>query len=213
MESLNNQCSSSNKDNNYSQLCNYQLLNKIGEGQFGVVLLSRFRPTGELLAAKVMDKNKMQRIGEKQIEHIQNERKILESLPNHVYINKLFAFIETEDKYYLINEYISGGDLALKLSQLPGYRLATHVAKLCVAEVLTAIEFLHQNNIIYRDLKPGNILIDKSGHIKLTGIHFHSILTPLKPYSSHQTLDAQSGYKTTNEQRRCVERSTTFLQK
>lgn len=68
---------------------------------------------------------------------------------------------------YLVLDLCSGGELFYYISKVHG-RLSEPQAKTCFAELLLAIEHLHANNVLYRDLKPENVLIDANGHLKLT---------------------------------------------
>jgi serine/threonine protein kinase len=68
--------------------------------------------------------------------------------------------------FYILMEYVPGGDLFDAISQM--VRFPPITAKLCAAEIIHAIEHLHQMEVIYRDLKPENVLVDANGHVKLT---------------------------------------------
>jgi serine/threonine protein kinase len=76
-----------------------------------------------------------------------------------------FAF-QTETKLYFLIDFLNGGELFTYLRKEG--RFNEERAKLYTAEMIVAIGFLHQNNIIYRDLKPENVLLDAEGHIRIT---------------------------------------------
>ena len=74
-------------------------------------------------------------------------------------------------------EFCAGGELFFRLNNIPNGKMSEKQAKFYFAEILEAIQYLHDNEILYRDLKPENIVIDESGHVKLTDfglskIHF-----------------------------------------
>lgn len=69
---------------------------------------------------------------------------------------------------FLILDFCAGGELFFKLSNIPNGKMSENQARFYFAEILEAIDYLHQNNILYRDLKPENIVLDELGHIKLT---------------------------------------------
>ena len=69
-------------------------------------------------------------------------------------------------KIFIINLKDPGGDLSKLLDKVDS--LSEDVAKIYVAEILLALEALHKHNIIFRDLKPANVLIDEDGHVALT---------------------------------------------
>jgi len=103
-------------------------------------------------------------IKRRQIERTKTERRVL-AVANHPFIMKLhFAFQNTE-KLYLVLDYCPGGELFFHLCK--HRRFPERVARFYAAELLLAIGHLHSIGIIYRDLKPENVLLDAEGHVKL----------------------------------------------
>ena len=100
----------------------------------------------------------------RQIERTQTERKVL-SVLNHPFVMKLYYAFQTTEKLYLVLDYCPGGELFFHLSRYR--RFQEPVARFYVAELLLAIGHLHKHGIIYRDLKPENVLLDAYGHVKL----------------------------------------------
>ena len=80
--------------------------------------------------------------------------------------------MQDDENLYLIMEYLPGGELLNQLRRHEGHEISESVAKFYLAEILLALETLQSHNIIYRDLKPQNILIDSNGHVKLTDFGF-----------------------------------------
>eukprot|EP01016_Furgasonia_blochmanni_P040196 TRINITY_DN5101_c0_g2_i2.p1 TRINITY_DN5101_c0_g2~~TRINITY_DN5101_c0_g2_i2.p1 ORF type:complete len:295 (+),score=67.55 TRINITY_DN5101_c0_g2_i2:552-1436(+) len=97
--------------------------------------------------------------------YAQTERNVL-SIMNHPFIVGLKFAFQTETKLYLIMDYCPGGDLGKLITAKR--RLSEDVARIYAAEVLLALEALHQNLIIFRDLKPDNVVLDEDGHAMLT---------------------------------------------
>jgi serum/glucocorticoid-regulated kinase 2 len=115
----------------------------------------------------------------RQIERTRTERKVL-SLVNHPFIMKLHYAFQSEDKLYLVLDYCPGGELFFHLSRFR--RFPERVARFYAAELLLAIGHLHKRGIIYRDLKPENVLLDADGHVKLGdfGLAKAGIVHPLE---------------------------------
>jgi serum/glucocorticoid-regulated kinase 2 len=117
---------------------------------------------GQLFAMKILKKTHL--VKRRQIERTRTERKVL-SVVNHPFIMKLHYAFQSEDKLYLVLDYCPGGELFFHLSRFR--RFPERVARFYAAELLLAIGHLHKRGIIYRDLKPENVLLDAEGHLKL----------------------------------------------
>jgi len=104
-------------------------------------------------------------IKKNQVEHLKTERRILE-LIDHPFIIKLKYAFQTKDKLYLVMDYCPGGEIFFHIQRVE--RFNEDAARFYAAQLVMAISHLHENNIIYRDLKPENVLIDRDGYIKVT---------------------------------------------
>jgi len=89
----------------------------------------------------------------------------MKKLDNPFIVSLNYAF-QTPKYLYLVMEYWSGRDLSWHLDK--SFYFSKEKARNCIAEVILAIEYLHSKNIIYRDLKPSNVMVADDGHIKLT---------------------------------------------
>lgn len=141
----------------------FDCLKVLGKGSFGKVLQVKHKETGEIYALKILKKEHV--IKRNQIEHTKTERRVLQRLQHPYFVRLHYAF-QTATKLYLVLEYAKGGELFYHLSQVGRFKEAR--ARFYAGEVVCAIEYLHSQNIIYRDLKPENLLLDTEGHIKLT---------------------------------------------
>lgn len=148
-------------------LQDFQIMRTLGTGSFGRVHLVRSVHNGRFYAIKVLKKQQIIRM--KQIEHTNDERRMLK-LVECPFLIRMWGTFQDSKNLFMIMDYIEGGELfsLLRKSQ----RFPNPVAKFYAAEVTLALEYLHSHNIIYRDLKPENILLDKSGHIKITDFGF-----------------------------------------
>ncbi|XP_011658109.1 serine/threonine-protein kinase D6PKL2 [Cucumis sativus] len=146
-------------------LGHFRLLKKLGCGDIGSVYLSELRGTKCHFAMKVMDKNTL--ASRKKLLRAQTEREILQSL-DHPFLPTLYTHFETEKFSCLVMEFCPGGDLHTLRQRQPGKHFAEQAVKFYVAEVLLALEYLHMLGIVYRDLKPENVLVREDGHIMLS---------------------------------------------
>lgn len=94
-----------------------------------------------------------------------NERNIMQKI-RHPFIIRLYYAFQTPEKLYFVMEFVNGGELFTLLRNMK--KFPEDQARFYAAEVVLALGYLHKHKVIYRDLKPTNILMDKNGHIKLT---------------------------------------------
>ncbi|KAJ3216283.1 camp-dependent protein kinase catalytic subunit [Dinochytrium kinnereticum] len=143
----------------------------LGTGSFGRVHLVRLKQNNRFYAMKVLKKSEVVRM--KQVEHTVNEKNILERLRHPFLVSMLGTFQDSANIYFVL-EYVQGGELFSYLRRCG--RFPNHVARFYAAEVVLAFENLHSSDIIYRDLKPENLLIDSQGHIKITDFGFAKVV-------------------------------------
>ncbi|KAJ1500685.1 hypothetical protein HMI56_003684 [Coelomomyces lativittatus] len=143
----------------------------LGTGTFGRVHLAKWIGSSKYFAIKVLEKAVVVRL--KQVEHIQSERDILMTI-SHPFIVSLYTTFQTKDHLYFLLEYACGGELFSHLRRAG--RFTQDVTRFYSAEITSALEYLHEQHIIYRDLKPENLLLDEMGHIKLTDFGFSKVV-------------------------------------
>jgi RAC serine/threonine-protein kinase/serum/glucocorticoid-regulated kinase 2 len=141
----------------------FDVVRVIGKGSFGKVMQVKKKDTGEVFAMKEMSKEIIER--ENLLEHTFAEKSILQKI-NHPFIVKLHYAFQTKDKLYLVLDFLSGGELFFHLGQVQ--KFDEWRAKFYTAEIGLALGHLHSMDIIYRDLKPENAVLDKDGHVCLT---------------------------------------------
>jgi len=145
----------------------FEQLVTLGTGTFGRVYLVRHRPSGKYYAMKTLKKSEVVRL--KQVEHINSEKQILSSI-RHPFIVNLYRSFQDDKYLYMLLEYVIGGEMFSHLRRAG--RFSNEVTRFYAAEIVLALEYLHSLNIVYRDLKPENLLIDHQGHIKITDFGF-----------------------------------------
>ncbi|BFG27270.1 hypothetical protein CerSpe_135440 [Prunus speciosa] len=146
-------------------LGHFRLLKRLGCGDIGSVYLSELSGTKCYFAMKVMDKGSL--ASRKKLLRAQTEREILQSL-DHPFLPTLYTHFETDKFSCLVMEFCPGGDLHTLRQRQQGKHFSEQAVKFYVAEVLLALEYLHMLGIVYRDLKPENVLVREDGHIMLS---------------------------------------------
>jgi serine/threonine protein kinase len=159
----------------------------IGTGTFGRVYLAKCSKNDHYHAIKVLKKTEIVRL--KQVEHINSERLVLSkvnfpfivdlyvSIPATAYYTTCLTLVpcryctfQDANNLYMLQEYVIGGELFSHLRKAG--RFTNEMTRFYASEILLAIEYLHAKDMIYRDLKPENLLLDANGHIKITDFGF-----------------------------------------
>ncbi|CAH2057953.1 unnamed protein product [Thlaspi arvense] len=146
-------------------MSHFKLLKRLGCGDIGSVYLAELSGTRCHFAVKVMDKASLE--NRKKLNRAQTEREILQLL-DHPFLPTLYTHFETDRFSCLVMEYCPGGDLHTLRQRQPGKHFSEYAARFYAAEVLLALEYLHMLGVVYRDLKPENVLVRDDGHIMLS---------------------------------------------
>ncbi|BDA49381.1 CBL-interacting protein kinase 23 [Coccomyxa sp. Obi] len=142
---------------------NYFLGRTLGEGTYAKVKYGQQVDTGEVVAIKVLDKDKLYREG--MIDQIKREIAIMKDLhhPNIVDLKEVMA---SKDKIYMVMEFMPGGELFDKIvAEGP---LDEDAARKVFQQMLDALDYCHKLGIFHRDLKPENVLLSSNGEVKLS---------------------------------------------
>nr|AGI78467.1 protein kinase A catalytic subunit [Exserohilum turcicum] len=148
-------------------LTDFTIQRTLGTGSFGRVHLVQSKHNQRFYAVKVLKKAQVVKM--KQVEHTNDERRMLQQV-KHPFLITLWGTFQDSKNLYMVMDFVEGGELfsLLRKSQ----RFPNPVAKFYAAEVTLALDYLHSHNIIYRDLKPENLLLDRHGHLKITDFGF-----------------------------------------
>jgi hypothetical protein len=148
-------------------LKDFEFKSTLGTGSFGRVRLAKHIPTGKICAVKMLKKSEIIRL--KQVEHILAEKAILQSL-DHPFIVNLHGSFQDRKYLYLIMEFVVGGEFFTHLRRAG--RFNNDSSCFYAAQIVLIFQYLHSKDVVYRDLKPENLLLDHTGNIKLTDFGF-----------------------------------------
>ena len=149
----------------------FQIMKVIGRGSFGKVCLVQYKKTKELYAMKSLKKDVL--LDQDQVESTIVEKKILEKLDYPFLVGMVFCF-QTPERIYFIMPFVRGGELFQHLRNCRFF--PEEKVKFYSAIIGLSLEYLHTHGIVYRDIKPENILIDEDGYLRLVDFGMAKVL-------------------------------------
>ncbi|XP_016130617.1 serine/threonine-protein kinase N2-like [Sinocyclocheilus grahami] len=146
------------------QMEDFNCISVLGRGHFGKVLLAEFKRTGKLYAIKALKKGDV--VTRDEVDSLMCEKRIFETInmSRHPFLVNLCGCFQTPDHVCFVMEYSPGGDL---MTHIHNSIFSERQARFYSACVLLGLEFLHQNRIVYRDLKLDNLLMDSDGFVRI----------------------------------------------
>ncbi|KAN0027011.1 hypothetical protein ACTFIU_009690 [Dictyostelium citrinum] len=174
------------KISNSINLSNFIIKHLVGKGGFGKVFQVIHVDTQKVYALKVIKKNHI--IAKKSVVNTLAEKDILKKISHPFIVNLHYAF-QNEKKLYLVMDFINGGQLFYHLQKEAIF--SEDQVRFYMAELILALEHLHDSDIVHRDLKPENILLDSQGHCILTdfGLAKLEVKTNNETFSFAGTLE------------------------
>ncbi|KAK6124281.1 hypothetical protein DH2020_041972 [Rehmannia glutinosa] len=166
----------------------YEIGKLLGHGTFAKVYHARNVKTGENVAIKVIDKEKILKVG--LIAHIKREISILRRV-RHPNIVQLFEVMATKAKIFFVMEYVRGGELFSKVAK---GRLKEEAARKYFQQLISAVSFCHARGVYHRDLKPENILLDEDGNLKVSDFGLSAISDQIKQDGLFHTFCGTPAY-------------------
>ncbi|XP_054801131.1 CBL-interacting serine/threonine-protein kinase 23-like [Prosopis cineraria] len=141
----------------------YELGRTLGEGNFAKVKFARNTETGENVAIKILDKEKL--LKHKMIGQIKREISTMK-LIRHPNVIRLYEVMASKTKIYIVLEFVTGGELFDKISSKG--RLKEDEARKYFQQLICAVDYCHSRGVFHRDLKPENLLLDANGVLKVS---------------------------------------------
>uniref|UniRef100_A0A4W3JWC9 non-specific serine/threonine protein kinase n=1 Tax=Callorhinchus milii TaxID=7868 RepID=A0A4W3JWC9_CALMI len=141
----------------------FDYLKLLGKGTFGKVILVKEKATGKYYAMKILKKEII--IAKDEVAHTLTESRVLKNT-RHPFLTSLKYSFQTKDRLCFVMEYVNGGELFFHLSRERVF--SEDRTRFYGAEIVSALDYLHSEKIVYRDLKLENLMLDKDGHIKIT---------------------------------------------
>ncbi|KAL4641105.1 cGMP-dependent protein kinase 2-like [Arapaima gigas] len=160
---------------NTNPLQHLQVVATLGLGGFGRVELVKLKDEDTAFALKCIKKKHV--VDTRQQEHIYSEKNILQQA-HSPFIVRLFRTFKDEKYVYMLLEVCLGGELWSMLRDMGAFDES--MARFCIGCVLEAFDYLHERGIVYRDLKPENLLLDSMGYVKMTDFGFAKKIGPGK---------------------------------
>jgi len=164
----------------------FRTIKQVGKGGFGKVRqvkIKRGALTGKNLAIKQI--NKLQIVRKKLTDMVWAERDVmvtLSKLNSKFLVNLLFAF-QDQQSLYFVTDFMEGGDLRWQLTHIHG-AMDVDMVRFYASQLVLALEALHSRNIVYRDLKPENCLVDSRGYLRLSDFGLACQLDATKKYKT-----------------------------
>ena len=155
----------------------YEIKKVIGKGKFGVVNLGIHKKTGQRVAIKIMNKENIKTLEDKELVRIEID---VLKLCHHPNIVRLLDHLENNEYIFIVMEYIEGGTLRQYFKKRK-YNFSERQASNIMIQIVSGIKYLHQYGIVHRDLKPDNIMITQQndfGIIKIMDFGLSKIISP-----------------------------------
>ncbi|XP_009616687.1 CBL-interacting protein kinase 5 [Nicotiana tomentosiformis] len=148
----------------------YEIGKLLGKGTFAKVYHARNLKTGESVAVKIIDKEKVMKVG--LIDQIKREISVMR-LIKHPNVVQLYEVMASKTKIYFAMEYVRGGELFNKVAK---GRLKEDAARKYFQQLIAAVDFCHSRGVYHRDLKPENLLLDEGGNLKVSDFGLSALL-------------------------------------
>ncbi|KAF5379912.1 hypothetical protein D9757_007183 [Collybiopsis confluens] len=160
-------------------LYHFDLHRAVGRGAFGKVRVIEHKKTKKLYALKYVEK--AQCIRQKAVANVVQERRLLEEIDHPFVVNMRYAFQDDENCFFVL-DLMLGGDLRFHLDRKGP--LSEEIVRFWLAQLASAVAYLHKQKIVHRDIKPDNVLLDSDGNAHLTDFNVAIHYSDRRPHTS-----------------------------
>ena len=157
-----------------------KLIRILGAGTFGKVWLVQHNDTTETYALKIQNKKNI--VDLNQAEGVIREKNIMTKL-DHPFLIKMISYWKDTDKLYMCMKMYQGGELQTIIHTESRDGVPEWAEKFYAANILEGLSYMHQRNIVYRDLKPANVLLDNEGYTVIVDFGFAKIINDGKTFT------------------------------
>ncbi|KAF7119807.1 hypothetical protein RHSIM_Rhsim13G0061200 [Rhododendron simsii] len=175
-------------DNSNGLFGKYELGKLLGCGAFAKVYHARNIATGQSVAVKVINKNKI--AGTNLMSNVKREISIMRRL-RHPHIVKLFEVLATKTKIYFVMEFVKGGELFAKVAK---GRFSEDLSRKYFQQLISAVGYCHSRGVFHRDLKPENLLLDENGDLKVSDFGLSAVTDQVRHDGLLHTLCGTPAY-------------------
>ncbi|EPX73687.1 AGC/YANK protein kinase Ppk33 [Schizosaccharomyces octosporus yFS286] len=158
----------------FFSISQFKLCNVVGKGSWSTVFVVKDRSSKQKFALKCINKKKH---NPGKIKQLLTEVSLLRSL-DHPLLCRFYSEFQDDNKIYLVSDLMLGGDLRYHIAQ---NRFQESVVCVWIAELASALIYIHSKGILHRDIKPDNILLDEYGHCRLVDFNVASRLSQQTP--------------------------------
>eukprot|EP00051_Salpingoeca_urceolata_P027652 m.482577 g.482577 ORF g.482577 m.482577 type:complete len:731 (-) comp22588_c0_seq1:650-2842(-) len=142
----------------------FDYLKVLGQGAFGKVMLAEHKQSKKLFAVKALSKEEIIECDD--VECTMTERRVLALASGCKFLTSIYGSFQTPERLFFVMELVPGGDLMFHLQKEEVFSFDQ--TRFVVGEILLGLWYLHENGVLYRDLKLDNVMLDGEGHVKIT---------------------------------------------
>lgn len=161
----------------------YEIGTTLGQGSFGKVKLATNTETGQQVAIKILDKEKIQK--QNMGAQIKKEISIMKMV-KHSFVVKLYEVLASRSKIFIVLELVTGGELFDKIVRHG--RFDEKMARFYFRQLVRGVKYCHKAGVCHRDLKPENLLLDADGNLKISDFGLSALYTGSTDDNSRATL-------------------------